>query len=431
MGRFADEERRYREALAGRERGGDTLAVGELTALLARSVMLQGRMDEADELFADAVRTLEAYPTSPALARAYSRMAGQRFVAGDYAEARRWAERALAITGDGDEPADAVVLALQYRGSARAELGEPEGLEDLRAASRLAMHANLTEEAGVAMTNLAYLVWMREGPAASLQIALENESFSAQRGFVHNVMWAKAAQLEALFDLGQWDRVLALADEIVAWDSPEGGVRSTVGLWARVAQAWVRARRGDLDGAIAHVEEIETASQLMGYPEFRSTALAIRAWVAAARGDLPEALAVLDDYAKITAEAPDVRVHYLPIAARILVAAGDVDAAEALLPTEPGPPVARRRLSIATAEAVIAEARGDLDDAGSRYAAAANGWEAFGFVLERGQCLVGRARCLLAVGRDDEGQATLRAARAVLEPLDVASVLAEIDDRLS
>jgi tetratricopeptide (TPR) repeat protein len=339
---------------------------------------------------------------------------------------------ALAITGERDEPADAVVLALQYRGSARAEMGDPEGLEDMRAASRLAKRANLTEEAGVALTNLAYLVWMREGPAASLQIALENESFSAQRGFVHNVMWAKAAQIEVLFDLGQWDRVLALADEIVAWDSPEGGVRSTVGMWARVAQAWVLARRGDLDRAIDHVEEIETASQLMGYAEFRSTALAIRAWVAWQRGNVPEALAVLDDYAKITEEAPDVRVHFLPIAARVLVSAGEVEAAEALLPSDSGPPVARRRLSIATAEAVIAEARGDLTDAAARYGETANGWEAFGFVLERGQCLLGRARCLIAIGGSDEtATATLRAARAVLEPLGTTSVLAEIDALLA
>ncbi|HSL10487.1 MAG TPA: adenylate/guanylate cyclase domain-containing protein [Actinomycetota bacterium] len=431
MGRFSVEERLYREALAGRRATGDDLAVGELTAMLARSVMLQGRLDEADDLFEDAVATLEAHPQSPALARVYSRIAGQRFVAGAYAEARDWAERALALTGDRNEPADAVVLALQYRGSARAELGDPEGLEDMRAASRLAKRANLTEEAGVALTNLAYLVWMREGPAASLQIALENESFSAQRGFVHNVMWAKAAQIEALFDLGQWDRVLSLADEIVAWDSPEGGVRSTVGMWARVAQAWVLARRGAFDGAIAHVEEIETASQLMGYPEFRSTALAIRAWVAWQRGAVPEALALLDDYAKITEDAADVRVHFLPIAARILVSAGEIDAAEALLPTEPGPPVARRRLSIATAEAVIAEARGDTADAAARYADAANGWEAFGFVLERGQCLVGRGRCLAALGREDEAAATLHAARSVLEPLGAASVLAEIDALLA
>ena len=431
MGRFAEEERLYREAVAGRRAGGDDLAVGELTAMLARSVMLQGRLDEADDLFEDAVETLEAYPASPALARVCSRMAGQRFVAGDYEGARAWAERALAITGERDEPADAIVLALQYRGSARAELGDPEGLEDMREASRLAKRANLTEEAGVALTNLAYLVWMREGPAASLQIALENESFSAQRGFVHNVMWAKAAQLEALFDLGQWDRVLAVADEIVAWDSPEGGVGSTVGMWARVAQAWVLARRGDLDRAIEHVEEIESAAQLMGYPEFRSTALAIRAWVAAARGELPEALALLDDYAKITEEAADVRVHFLPIAARILVRAGELEAAEALLPADAGPPVARRRLSIATAEAVIAEARGELAGAADRYAEAANGWEAFGFVLERGQCLLGRGRCLRALGRSDDAAATLRAARSVLEPLGTSSVLAEIDALLA
>ena len=428
MGRFADEERLYRLALAGRAESGDTLAVGELTSMLARSVMLQGRLDEADELFEDAVRTLEqAHPDSPALARVSARMAGQRFVAGDYAGARAWAERALAITGDADEPADAIVLALQYRGSARAELGEPEGLEDMRAASRLARRANLTEEAGVAMTNLSYLVWMREGPAASLQIALENESFSAQRGFTHNVMWAKAAQIEALFDLGRWDRVLELADEIVAWDGPGGGVRSTVGMWARVAQAWVLARRGAFDDAIAHVEEIETASQLMGHPEFRSTALAIRAWVEWQRGDLPQALALLDDYAKITEEAADVRVHFIPIAARILVSAGELEAAEALLPDDPGPPVARRRLSIATAEAVIAEGRGDLADAERRYAAAANGWEAFGFVLERGQCLLGRGRCLRALSRADEAGATLRAARAVLQPLGTTSLLDEID----
>jgi tetratricopeptide (TPR) repeat protein len=429
-GRLADEERRWREAIEAARAAGETLRVGDLTAMLARSLVLQGRMAEADELFDVAVRTLEALPPGPELARLYARVAGQRFLEGDHEAARSWAERALEVARD-DEPADAVILALQYRGSARAELGDPQGLEDMRSAVRLAKQANLTEEAGVGMTNLAYLVWMREGPAASLEIALENESFSAQRGFLHNVMWAKAAQLEALFDLGTWDRLIEVADEVIAWDSPDGRVGSTVGAWARVAEAWVLARRGDLDRAAALVQEVEGASQLMENTEFFATALSLRGWIAWCRGDLAEARAHLDDFAKATADAPEVRVHFLPIAARILADAGDVEAAEALLPPGPDPPVARRRLSAETARAVIAEARGDLRRAADRYAAAANGWEAFGFVLERGQCLLGRGRSLLRLGQRKEARAALRAAREVLEPLGPRSTLDEIDALLA
>ncbi len=80
---------------------------------------------------------------------------------------------------------------------------------------------------------------------------------------------------------------------------------------------------------------------------------------------------------------------------------------------------------------MIAEGRGDPADAEARYAAAANGWEAFGFVLERGQCLLGRGRCLRALGRNDEAVATLRAARTVLEPLGTPSLLGEIDALLA
>jgi class 3 adenylate cyclase/tetratricopeptide (TPR) repeat protein len=429
MGRFADEDTWYREAIAGSREAGDELRAGELMGRLARSLVRHGRLAEADELFDEAVHTLERFPPGPELARVYSHLAGQRFVAGDFDESLRWAERALEIV-DGEEPADAVVLALQYRGSGRAEHGDPGGLEDIRAAIRLAKRANLTDEAGTGMTNLAYLLWMREGPAASLELALEAESFAAQRGFVHSVMWAKVAQAEALFDLGHWDRVLTVADEMIEWDSPEGYVTSQVGMWARWAKAWVLARRGELRAATVLVEEVEQHAQLMEYAEFRATALSIGAWIAWASGDLELARARLDQYAKVTTETPEIRIHFLPIAARILVGCGDLAAAEALVPPLSGTVATRRRLSIETTEAVLTEARGDLERAADTYGSVANGWEAFGFVLERGQCLLGRGRCLLGLGRTDQAWPPLTAAREALRPMGVRSVLAEIDELL-
>jgi tetratricopeptide (TPR) repeat protein len=424
IGRFDLAEPWLRRAIDAYRAAGEPRRAGEIMGTLGRSLTIQGRLAEADVLFDSAVHQLELLPPGPELAAVCARIAGRAFMAGDYDRAQRWAERTLEVAVDG-EPQEAVALALQYRGSVRAERGERAGMDDLREAIRRAREADLTDVLGATLGNLAYLTWFREGPAAALEIAREVQSFAAARGFSVTEMWGKAAEIESCFDLGDWDQVLDLADEMLRWDAEHGP--SQIGMWARFASAWVLLRRGDAAGAADAIAEVERGAQLLEYPEFEATLSAIAADIAFANGETAAALARIEDFDKAVADVPEIRIHFLPVVVRTAIACGDLRTAELLVPPTPGPPIERRRLSYETALAVLEEARGELDGAEVRYREVAEGWEAFGFPLEAGRCALGRARCLIALGRDGEADREILRARGHLAPLKARPVLRELD----
>ena len=101
----------------------------------------------------------------------------------------------------------------------------------------------LAEETAASYGNLAYQMWFREGPAKALETWRQMEELAGRHGYVTQVQWARMGQLETLFDLGEWDRVLDIAREMEAWDLPLER-RSQVGVYAHLFEAWVRLRRG-------------------------------------------------------------------------------------------------------------------------------------------------------------------------------------------
>ena len=72
--------------------------------------------------------------------------------------------------------------------------------------------------------------------------------------------------------------------------------------------------------------------------------------------------------------------------------------------------MALRRFSNDMVEAQLEEARGEFARAVELYASSEEGWRAFS-VPERAQSLLGRGRCLFAIG-DPEALAVLHEARA-------------------
>ena len=94
----------------------------------------------------------------------------------------------------------------------------------------------------------------------------------------------------------------------------------------------------------------------------------------------------------------------------------------------------RRRLSVLTGRAILAESTGATDEAAGLWGEAAAGWLAYGNVLERARAVLGWGRCLR--GADPERGATLmREAAAAFRGLgarsllqDSRAVLAEIEE---
>ena len=88
------------------------------------------------------------------------------------------------------------------------------------------------------------------------------------------------------------------------------------------------------------------------------------------------------------------------------------------------PTATRYRLAAATAGAVLADAGGDAEAAAAGYAEAAAGWTAYTQVLERALALLGRGRCLTAMGDPDAAE-VLRVAADQLTTLGARPAAAE------
>jgi hypothetical protein len=115
----------------------------------------------------------------------------------------------------------------------------------------------------------------------------------------------------------------------------------------------------------------------------------------------------------------------MPDLVRLLIAADDLVSARELMVSEDEVTTARDKHSVVTAEAVVAEAGGNLEDARSCYEDAARRWSAYGYALEEGHALLGGGRCLVGLGRRDEAGPRLEAAGAVFAGLGAQALLEE------
>jgi tetratricopeptide (TPR) repeat protein len=119
------------------------------------------------------------------------------------------------------------------------------------------------------------------------------------------------------------------------------------------------------------------------------------------------------------------RADPLPIVARICRAAGEPGLAERFLQGADAP-AARYRNCLATVRAVLAETRGDLPEAASRYDDAGDRWRSFGVALEHGQALLGLGRCVTRLGRPPAREPLLQA-QEIFARLGARGLLAETD----
>jgi class 3 adenylate cyclase/tetratricopeptide (TPR) repeat protein len=424
LGRFAGARASFDDAIAGLRAKRDMVGVGEALALKTRALNKLGQLRESDALLQEAIGILEREPEGPELARAYSRMAGHQLLLGRFDECRDYADRTLKLAEDLGLD-DEIVRARQNRGAARSELGDPGGLADLWAALRQALQIGIGVETAVTYGNLAYQLWLLDGPAIALQVWDSAVEFSEVRGFSTEAHWSRCGQLEVLFDLGRWDQLLAIADEIEAWDREEGGGQMRT--FAEFYRAWVLVHRSEDRAPVLLAEEFLPRVRILRRAEFLAPALTVGALVEQLRGHEAMALDLVEEFVRETEDHVAYRVQYLPAAARVLVAAGRADRLEELLRDEPQTRNVRTRHALATARAVLAEARGDHADAAERHAACAAAWLSYGSVLERAHALAGEGRSRLALGDPDGAGEALRGARLAYAQLGAAPWVRKVD----
>jgi DNA-binding CsgD family transcriptional regulator len=226
-------------ALEHYRRLGDRPREGDLLRRIARLHYLAGRAADARATAAAAVALLEQLPAGRELAMAYGTVAQLAQIDLDLETAVRWAERTAELGERLGEP-EIVAYALTTAGIADAVAGG--SLDRLRRGLAVALEAGLEEAVGRAYGALTFAAVRRRAWAdadrwldAGLRHAFDR---SLEGSRLYLLGWRAAASLAR----GRWDA--AAADAAAALAHPEARLSR---VWALLALARLRARRGDPD----------------------------------------------------------------------------------------------------------------------------------------------------------------------------------------
>jgi tetratricopeptide (TPR) repeat protein len=362
------------EAIAELRTAGDEVGVGKAMLLRSHRTWTRGDSAIATELLSDARALLERHEPGPELAHAYSLSAGRAAIRGDAEVALGWAERAMALAERlGLE--NYVLRSRQFRGIARCDLGDFGGLDDLRESLRISLERGLTREADIGFNNYGSWLWLANGAEEALAVYREGIAWTEKRGGIAN--WQKAESTYPLFDLGLWDELLEFAN-VVERDPREGQPK----LMAGASKGRVLFYRARTDEAAELAADLLPRARAAGDPQVVDPVFSLAALV---EPDAGKALALLEELLTIGT------FPTYPDCGRVCVRHGAFALAERLT-EQPAEAPPRAHHVAATIRAIVAEARGEREQAVRLYSEAAARWQAYPFVLERGLCLLGARR---------------------------------------
>jgi class 3 adenylate cyclase/tetratricopeptide (TPR) repeat protein len=421
-GRAPEAAEALEEAIASFRTRGDVPAAAGAMGTLASALVQLGDPRQWT-IPVEALALLEPVGPSPELVGALTEVSRTDSFQGRPKDAIRMAERALTLASELglDRPA----RALGYRGSARADLGDPGGLQDNREAIELATQAGQGRDVALLQNNLGVDLLSFEGPVASLEVLREGIAYAEARGITEMLDLLTQTTLDGLHDTGEHEEALQIAAGVVPRLEASGDVFDLVGI--RAEQAQIYALRGQASEIAEMLEWLESSARETEDPQLVVLGLGSVALVRAKLEQI-EAVAALLNEVQTYPGARDISYYpaLLPAMVRAALGIGEPSLAERLASGfEPRYPYADHAL-VAT-NAALTEARGDLASAAVSYADAADRWVRFGVVPELAFALLGQGRCLVGLSRPTEAAPVLQHAREIFVRLQAAPALAETD----
>ena len=275
---------------------GDELGAAEAFVELSRYASYRGSAAEESDFAKQALQLLERHPPGRVFALYLAQMAGSEMMGGRAAECIVTSEAAIAMANEFGLDVLAA-RTLQYRGVARTELGDAEGLDDLRESIERLKDASALS-VGIGHLNLADATWMSVGAEQGLELHRSTQAFCVSRGLRGSLWWSKSESTWMLFDLGRWDELLAIVEEVAGSQDETGGLQALVlGL---PYQALVVARRGKTTEAAAILEDVLPKARASADLQLLVPALSAGALVAFANGDGDRALLLVRELADVT-----------------------------------------------------------------------------------------------------------------------------------
>jgi class 3 adenylate cyclase/tetratricopeptide (TPR) repeat protein len=425
-GDSSEGEATCREAIEAFLKAGLEIAAAEAMLELAMSVGNRGDNDQCFELESRAIALLEGHPASPELASAYAVRSQSLAIMGDPRHGLEWANKSIVAV----EPFGVCrsrVAAYRARGMALYFLGDPAASESFEEALEMASGLGLIEAVSLLYSDLGGVAECHEGPSKALEIYTTNVEYARGRGVLSQVIVAKVQMGPALFMSGRWDESLDLADEIIASGRKDGDVFILgMGLHQRMQ---VLTYRGESSAFTELIDEMIAIARDVGEVQLAARVVATAALAHHVAKADAAAIGLVAEFTELTKDGPFFRSTYLLEPFRVLVASGEAERGQDLLlgldPRFEGP-----RNNVLTAQALLAEAKGESEEALHLFKVAVQRWRGFGVPLEEGQAKFGVGRCLTALGHRDGATSAFEEARGIFSDLGATMLIKEIDASL-
>jgi tetratricopeptide (TPR) repeat protein len=420
-GRTFEAKEALEQAIPSFQARGDLPAVAHAMHVLA-SLLARLADPRWFELPGEALALLEPLPKGPAHVEALTEVARADFLNGGSETALASAQRALTLANElGLEQSPRT---LGYLGFARARLGDPRGLDDIREAIRLATAGGQGREVGVLHNNLGIQLWAYEGPRAALDEFDTGIAFASTCGLTEMLDLVTLSRIDPLIDAGRINEALEVATGLAARLEVEAP-GDLVDI--RSAQTRIHTLRGTAAQVAGWLDWLERSAREVGHTDSLVAGLASAGTAHAALGHAESAATLLEEIAATPAtRETEYYTAYLPALVRSAVTLGDHALAQRLI-TGAETRTRYAEHSLIAATAVIAESTGDVPGAAEGYAAAAERWEQFGVMPEHAYALLSHGRCLINLGRPQEAAPILYPARALFDQLGAIPALAETD----
>ena len=411
------------EAVEQLRGAGDLRAAGHAMVRRSMQLAMLGEAATARAVLAEAIQILEREPSGVELAHAYAARAEEEMLAGRPRQCLEWAGRSIDLLGGRGSSVEIRVMAYQLRGMARCEIGDAGGLEDLGEALQISYHLGLGMEAAQSRAYLGEATWQLEGPSVGLAFHEAAIEMCHQRGLTNQMMWAKAETVWMLYDLGEWDRMLERADEVLAWDREKGSgyFRAIAGPYR--VRVLLHRGKGAKIGTEEVTEFLRFARQADDLQAI-APSLVSAAMVSATAGDTEAATAMIEEFDRRTRDRSSAyREAHLPDLVDICIRIQRLDLADRLLEkTEGHQP--RQQHCITSARALLACARKQSEAGLAGFDEASEAWDAFGCPFERARADLGAARALKTLGRKGEAAERLKVAHDAFAELRAAQWVA-------
>jgi class 3 adenylate cyclase/tetratricopeptide (TPR) repeat protein len=232
--------------LASGEKG----LAAEAETLLAVAFWYEGDRSTAEEHLSAAETLVRDLPPSLSKARVLSYVARFNMLAGKSDVALDAGSRALEMAR-ALQSAPLEASALNSLGTARANLGDPAGIEDLERASATAARAKNLEEHSRALLNLGVVFGVRGELARERELYEEAGEVARKGGIVIGMRWSEGNLLKSHYWAGRWEEALALARPFVT--ETGGDTAHYMAVQAHYFRAAIRLARG-AEGAAEDTE---------------------------------------------------------------------------------------------------------------------------------------------------------------------------------